>query len=286
MSVVKTGMLAPLAFLLTSRSRLEPVTGTVELVSELRNVRAWQPFKVGIRLIPTAGWHTYWMNPGDSGSPTSVQWRLPKGWTASQLQWPAPSRILTGGIVSYGYNAPTILLATLTPSAAVPSGPIQLAGRVDWLTCTSQVCKPAKGEFHLKLATTAGVPEQDPVWHVRLAEEEALVPTQLAGATAEARREGDHVVLSLSGPSAVLEKQGQPYFFPDATGMISHSKPQSFWPGDNALTGHLPISEYSVKPPARLVGVLKAPPRDSFAGGVTAVFIDVPITGAQEKNHA
>lgn len=112
-------MLAQFAFLLASTNRSDPntdlVTGKVELVSELKNVRAGQPFKVGIRLMPSPGWHTYWMNPGDSGSPTIVKWRLPKGWTVGPYQWPAPSRILTGGIVSYGYEAPTILMTTLTP---------------------------------------------------------------------------------------------------------------------------------------------------------------------------
>ena len=277
-------MLAPLALILVASSQAS--TGKVELVSEITDVRAGQPFTVGIRLIPAHGWHTYWMNPGDSGSPTTVTWHLPKGWTESELRYPAPSRIAAGGSFSYGYEETATLLATLTPPQTLPSGQVDLAGRVQWLTCTPEMCKPAPGDFHLKLPVTSGFPVQNSTWHVRLAEDGAKIPSRLQGAVAEARRQGDHVVLTLTGPGIVLQSHGQPYFFPSTTGMISHSKAQSFWLSENTLTMSLPVSEYSVKPPTRLTGVLKAPFRSSSAGGNTAVYIDVPIIASQEKKHA
>ena len=44
-----------------------------------------------LRMIPH--WHTYWRNPGDSGQPTALEWRLPPGWSAGPIQWPAPRRL-------------------------------------------------------------------------------------------------------------------------------------------------------------------------------------------------
>ena len=29
-----------------------------------------------------AGWHTYWINPGDAGAATEIKWTLPQGWSA------------------------------------------------------------------------------------------------------------------------------------------------------------------------------------------------------------
>ncbi len=40
-----------------------------------------------------AGWHTYWINPGDVGQATSVDWDLPAGWKAGALQWATPKRL-------------------------------------------------------------------------------------------------------------------------------------------------------------------------------------------------
>jgi len=43
-----------------------------------------------------AGWHIYWMNPGDAGEPPHVQWTLPVGITAGPLRFPAPKRLPLG----------------------------------------------------------------------------------------------------------------------------------------------------------------------------------------------
>jgi DsbC/DsbD-like thiol-disulfide interchange protein len=51
----------------------------VELISEMRTVRAGEPFWVALRLVPDPGWHTYWRNPGDSGLETRIRWTLPEG---------------------------------------------------------------------------------------------------------------------------------------------------------------------------------------------------------------
>ena len=39
------------------------------------------------------GWHTYWINPGDAGAPTTIDWTLPAGWKAGAIQWPTPKRL-------------------------------------------------------------------------------------------------------------------------------------------------------------------------------------------------
>ncbi len=249
-----------------------PSTGRVELVSSQKTVQAGRAFMVGVRLEPARGYHTYWVNPGDSGSPTTVEWHLPKGWKASELRWPTPSRISTAGIVSYGYEGPTTLLVLLEAPKSLRGSSVTLEGRVDWLTCTSQMCVPANGKFSLKLPLGAAV--EDPTWKPRLEAVENSLPRKVLGA--EAYLDGHTVVLELHG--ITMEKLRSPYFFPLGTGMISHSKTQSFSFAEGSLTGRLPVSEYAVKPPTRLSGVLKA------------LLIDVPITRTgssdQEKSHA
>lgn len=51
----------------------------VELLSEPAAITPGEPFQVGIRLTMKEHWHTYWRNPGDSGEPTTVTWKLPDG---------------------------------------------------------------------------------------------------------------------------------------------------------------------------------------------------------------
>jgi DsbC/DsbD-like thiol-disulfide interchange protein len=48
----------------------------------------------GVRFRLDPGWHVYWRNPGDSGGPPRVRWtRLPPGWSAGEIEWPAPQRM-------------------------------------------------------------------------------------------------------------------------------------------------------------------------------------------------
>lgn len=259
-------------------------SGVIQLVSAVSSIKAGQPFDVGIRLEPAQGWHTYWMNPGDSGGPTSVEWHLPKGWVKGPIEWPAPERIETSGIVSYGYEKPAMLVETITPPATLPSkGTVELKGRVKWLTCTPEMCRPADGDFHLKLAITAGTPVENPQWHDKIAEEASLIPRPLVADGLQARIEGKEIVLTITAQGPLFDKPGKPYFFPDSPGMVSHSMPQSYSFTATGMVARLPISEYTTKPPTRLAGVLKAPPGDEFAGQGAAVTINVPISNSQEK---
>ena len=46
---------------------------------------------VGLLLQHQPHWHTYWINPGDSGLATRLEWTLPPGVTAGETQWPIPA---------------------------------------------------------------------------------------------------------------------------------------------------------------------------------------------------
>jgi len=49
-----------------------------------------------------AGWHTYWVSPGDAGAATEIKWTLPQGWGAGAIQWPTPKRLPVGPLMDYG----------------------------------------------------------------------------------------------------------------------------------------------------------------------------------------
>src|SRR6218665_3495122 len=92
-----------------------------QLLSSQSSVQPGQRFSVGLRQRIAPHWHTYWLNPGDSGQATSIEWTLPTGATAGAIEWPAPSRQALGPITNYGYEGEVLLLATLTvPADAHP----------------------------------------------------------------------------------------------------------------------------------------------------------------------
>src|SRR5437868_1186268 len=76
-------------------------------------VRAGQSVTAGIQLTMNAGWHTYWRNGGDSGAPTSIEWTLPKGVTAGEIQWPIPEKLESEGFTTFVYHREAVLLVPL-----------------------------------------------------------------------------------------------------------------------------------------------------------------------------
>jgi len=108
---------------------------------------------VGLLLQHQPHWHTYWINPGDSGLATRLEWTLPPGVTAGETQWPVPRKIDVGNLANLGYEGQALLRSTLTISPQFkPQGPtLPVRLHASWLVC-NQECIPQEGDFALDLA--------------------------------------------------------------------------------------------------------------------------------------
>ncbi len=123
----------------------------VELLAEPASIAPGEPFTVGIKLSMKEHWHTYWRNPGDSGEPTQVTWKLPSGFVAGDLEWPAPSLIRVGPVASFGYEGEAILLARITPPRDVKSGmTVSFAADIAYIVC-EKICIPGEASVSLSL---------------------------------------------------------------------------------------------------------------------------------------
>lgn len=119
---------------------------TVSMLSDTVAIEPAKPFRLAVRLKIEPGWHIYWVNPGDSGVPTSIEWNLPTGFTVGPLQWPAPNAFdVPGGMVNYGYEDEVLLFATVTPPTTLDSKNLQFSAEVAWLVCTDEQCLPGSG---------------------------------------------------------------------------------------------------------------------------------------------
>ncbi len=162
------GWMAQLSFAQQS----EPVKGkhlTAELLSSVASLQAGQPFTVGVRFKMDPKWHTYWINPGDSGQAPSVKWTLPEGFTAGELHFPVPVQFnQPGDILGYGYEDEVVMLARITPPAKLSADePVNIKANVNWLVC-ADVCIPGKAELTMNLPVGETIA---PSPHAKLIEE-------------------------------------------------------------------------------------------------------------------
>jgi DsbC/DsbD-like thiol-disulfide interchange protein len=126
----------------------------VQLVSGPRPPQLGESVLLGVRFEIRPGWHIYWKNPGGAGLATDVQWRLPAGVEAGELQWPVPVAFTqSGDIPGYGYEGGVVLAAELRSSRAVPDGAV-VGATVSWLAC-NDVCVLGSAELEAPWAEVA-----------------------------------------------------------------------------------------------------------------------------------
>ncbi|MDE2075031.1 MAG: thiol:disulfide interchange protein, partial [Alphaproteobacteria bacterium] len=68
------------------------------LVAESGEIAPGGTVAVALEEVIRPGWHTYWVNPGDAGLPSTLAWQLPAGWQAGGMAWPYPKQIAVGPV--------------------------------------------------------------------------------------------------------------------------------------------------------------------------------------------
>ena len=150
---VMRSLLALIIFMMSPLSAQVSGRADVQLWLAQSDVQPGQSVAAAIRMVFEKDWHGYWINPGESGMVTEVEWKLPTGWKASPMQFPQPHRMITGGLVSYGYDGEILLPFTLTAPAEM-NGPQAFEGTVTWLACNDKSC--VSGEATVKATIAPG----------------------------------------------------------------------------------------------------------------------------------
>src|SRR5438445_230910 len=198
-----------------------------ELLADTDAVVPGKPFAIGLRLRMAPGWHTYWKFSGDAGLPTEINWNLPAGWKAGEIQWPIPLKTNDpGDIQTYGYQDEVLLMQQITPSAKIAKSSVKLSADASWLVC-ERICIPgsAKLDIDLPIASASNPANQE-----LFARWRRLLPQNLPETVkANWSRAGSDLRLSLT--TAVLANYPTVGFFP--------------LPPDNTVVGHPKIESRS-----------------------------------------
>jgi thiol:disulfide interchange protein DsbD len=117
----------------------------VRLIVAADAARPGDTVLAGVDLKMEPGWHTYWKNPGAAGMATKIEWQLPPGVTAGDIQWPLPEKLPPLEVTTYGYNDEVVLLVQLKLAADLKPGPLDLKAKVSWLEC-KEACIPGSGD--------------------------------------------------------------------------------------------------------------------------------------------
>jgi DsbC/DsbD-like thiol-disulfide interchange protein len=219
----------------------------VELVAQDAALKPGGTATIGVLFDLDKGWHTYWVNPGDSGAPTRFKWTLPAGFSVGNIRWPVPIRIGTGSVVDYGYQGRLLLTLPLqVPANYVPGKPINLASEIHFLVC-SDVCIPATATPKLT------IPGNDAVRPQLFASSGQRYPETLpAGWKITAADQGKNFVLNVETGA----RETQAAFFPLDEDVVDNATLPVVAPAEHGAKITLKKSDLLTKPAAKLNGIL------------------------------
>ncbi|WP_326542815.1 protein-disulfide reductase DsbD family protein [Pseudorhodoferax sp.] len=225
-----------------------------------------KPLWLGLVIEHAPKWHTYWKNPGDSGLPTTLNWQLPAGLLAGDVDWPTPSKLPFGPLMNFGYEGRLLLPVPVTVQQVPAGDTVTVTLNAEWLVC-KDVCIPESGSFTLALPVQAATALNGPLF----ATAHAARPQAVAGAQAQARVEGDMLVFSVSGLPATW--QGHEIdVLPETPGVIQNAaRPATAWQ-DGQWQARVPLDPQRSESPATMPVVL------TRSGQAAGLLVQVAVT--------
>lgn len=212
------------ALALESAAQTSP-RASVTLVTDKDSVAPGDTVRIALRQKLAPRWHTYWKNPGDAGTPVSINLTLPDGASAGEIQWPGPERISTGPVMSFGYEHEALFpIAVTVPKSALPGTTLPVMAKAEWLVCEKQ-CIPESGSFAIDLPISpTSRPANGDIQNAFAATDArapitATWPTRLAV-------EGAALALTADTGEFNAGNVKGAYFYPDDWGVVIHASPQ------------------------------------------------------------
>ncbi|MBX2806050.1 MAG: thioredoxin family protein [Hyphomicrobiales bacterium] len=267
-----------------AKARTERVQ--IELLPSKMAVAPGDEITIALKQTIKPGWHTYWTNPGDSGEPTHIDWKLPAGARAGAILWPLPDAIPVGPLMNYGYSDEVILLSEMTVPQGSAKGYFDISADVHWLVC-EEICVPESASVKLSLPYVDGTISMPPSPNVGLiAKTRANLPKPMPWPAEYGLSEGADNTLTIRFDNIKdrIAEGAEAYFFPVTWGELAHAEPQtvSFEDGDlyvRTKTG----DAFAAEPPASISGVLSVTEKSGERHGyqIHAAHSAVAITAPQ-----
>ncbi|HWB02074.1 MAG TPA: protein-disulfide reductase DsbD domain-containing protein [Verrucomicrobiales bacterium] len=248
---------------------------TVQPVSEVTAIRPGQPFYAGLFLHHQGGTHTYWQSPGLAGVATHLEWTLPKGWTAGEIEWPAPDKVKMASINTHGFERDVLLMVKITPPAKVDEKTVTLKTKAVWMCCGT-TCEFGNHDFQITLPVEAGTePAWNAEWRKVFERERATFPVPLTGWKLSAARSGKKITLTADAEQKNAVMPEDAIFFSTDNLICSHP-PQKWTKTATGFQAELEVSEFPPKDQTKLRGVITGT-KAWQAHGKKAAVIEVPL---------
>ena len=228
----------------------------VSLISEVETIQPGTPFWVGLYFKLAPHWHIYWRNAGDAGFPPQIEWQLPEGFQAGDLEFPFPERIQYEDFINFGYEGEILFPIRITPPADWQGGnEVTLNADVNWLIC-KEVCIPEAAKLSLSLPVDAAGSRPNLERVSDFADARGRLPKESPEWQFAAARQDSLLVIRATPPQWYQENPGKILFFPYPDFLIHNQAEQLTRQKDGHFEVTVPLSRELDEDIERIEGIL------------------------------
>ena len=210
--------------ILAASNPVETGHAKASLITNLQDSQQ-ESFYIGVRLEMQEGWHTYWENPGDSGSPFDATWEVAQNVIVENVEWPTPITIPYPPLMTFGYEGDVVF--PFKVFRAIDSDLSSITVDFNFLIC-ADICIPEKASLTLDLSSAI------PNFLV----DEAIknLPTDFV--QTQSVVEGDNLKITFNSSQPI----NSAYFFPRQDNLFAYAPTQQLISlGDNAYEIAIPV---------------------------------------------
>ncbi len=275
MKLVKVLYISMFLTLLTAAKPVKDGHVGAELISEVKSVHPGKTFTVAVRLVMDEHWHTYWRNAGDAGMPTRIDWELPEGFEAGDIQWTMPEKIYFSDNAEYAYENEVLLMANIKTPEDINAKEVKLGANVNWLMCKEK-CIPGSAEIALILPVSNEKPQINSKWASAFEKTGNELPVITDKLEFAASKDKSGVKLEIN-PTAGIVVNDSLQFYPYDGGIFCNGCEQKLTRKNNKLILEIPFSQYKVEDPDFLKGILVSEKGWDFENNRKSIEINVKI---------
>lgn len=200
-----------------------PQNVRASIEAETRQPAPGDVVTVAIIMDPKPGWHDYWVNPGDAGTPLELEWTLPSGVTAGPIRAPVPETLIVSGFMNHIYKSKHAFLVDLRiPANAQRGQTLDLKVDARWSACSDLVCVPESAVLSVPVTIGSGQISQSS--RTRFDAWRSALPVPL-DRTATYAIDGTRISIAIPYPRSA--SAGRIWFFAQNDGLFRYAAPQS-----------------------------------------------------------
>jgi thiol:disulfide interchange protein DsbD len=208
--------------------------------------------KIVLMITLKDDWHIYWLNSGDSGIPTNINWKIQDGFTISKTEWPTPDLFYSDGFVSYGYSDTVLFFYKIQKEDN--SSSVEFVCEIKSLICKN-VCIPFDTVISFSLNNRKIITASDDIL-LQIRKKNQHYPIKNHNLKISAERNKSGVILTIKKNQPEILSFNQILFISFENGIFQNTENQEITQTENEILLKVKFDNFKIKEPEFINGLL------------------------------